>query len=64
MVPTQVSIDTGVYLWQKGLLAESKAAHETAEQILESVQLDKMHPLFSDIDDVLGILDDYTGITC
>ncbi|KAF6229946.1 hypothetical protein HO133_004283 [Letharia lupina] len=60
----RVLIDTGVYLWQQGLLVEGKAALETAEKCLEEVPLDDLNILFSDIDDVLGIIDDLTGISC
>ena len=60
----QVLIDIGTYLWHQGLLFDGKAALETAEQVLVELPLDEMDPLFSDIDDVMGIIDDFTGISC
>ena len=60
----QALIGIGTYLWHQGLLSQGREAMETAEQILMEAPVDEMDVRFSDIDDVLGIIDDLTGISC
>ena len=53
----------GIYMWHVGLLKDGMATLETAEEVLKDLDLDKDHPLMSEIDVPLGIICDFVGVS-
>lgn len=59
----QVLADIGTYMWHSGLNEDGKAVLQTAEKVVLDLHKDD-HVLISDIDDVIGIIDDMIGVSC
>ncbi|KAK2740664.1 hypothetical protein FQN57_006034 [Myotisia sp. PD_48] len=58
-----ILIEMGTFMWHTGLWYDARTALETATQILERNPHQKSNILISDIDDVLGIIDDLIGVS-
>jgi hypothetical protein len=57
----KITIDIGTYLWRAGQFNECDSMLKTAEEILIRTKLPDDHVLFSDIDDILGVICDRSG---
>lgn len=56
-----VMIDIGTYMWRTGQYKQTEDMLDTAERILEREGLPEEHVLYSDIDDILGVICDRGG---
>ncbi len=59
----QVLVDIGTYMWHSGFNDDGKKVLETAEKIVIDHEGED-HVLISDIDDIVGIIDDMIGVSC
>lgn len=57
----KVLIDIGTYMWRNGLYKDCDECMRTAEGILDDSGLDPSDVLYSDIDDIVGVICDRGG---